>query len=99
MSPFLIAAHWEAKYLLNKLAFCSKSDTSLPLTRTGGIIGVFLLLENLFMIDQYVFGTVLGLFSFALTLTINLSLDPIISEVRSFAWKSKASLLLAVGLL
>ena len=57
------------------------------------------LLKNLFMIDQYVFETVLGLSSFALILAINLSLDSIISEVHSFAWKSRASLLLAVGLL
>ena len=35
------------------------------------------------MIDQYVFGTVLGLSSFALTLAVNLSLDSIISEVHS----------------
>ena len=39
------------------------------------------------MIDQYVFGTVLGLSSFAHILAINLSLDSIISEVVSFAWK------------
>ena len=69
--------------MLNKLAFCSKSDTNLPLTRKDGIIGAFLLLKNLFMIDQYVFGTVLGLSSFALTLAVNLSLDSIISEVHS----------------
>ena len=74
--------------MLNKLDFCSKSGTSSPLTRTGGIIGAFLLLRNLFMIDQYVFyvfETVLRLSSFALILAINLPLDSIISEVHTFA--------------
>ena len=41
-------------------------------------MGVFLLLKNLFMIDQYVFRTVLGLSSFALILAINLTLDSMI---------------------
>ena len=75
-----------------------KSDTSSPLTRTGGIIGVFYYLK-IYLIDQYVFGTVLVLSSFALILATYLSLDSIISEVHSFAWKYRASLLLAVGLL
>ena len=64
MLPFLIGVHREAKWLLEILAFCLKSDTSSPLTRIGGVIGIFLLLKNVFMIDQYVFGTLLGLYVF-----------------------------------
>ena len=51
------------------------------------------------MIDQYVFGTVFGLSTFALILATNLSLDSIIREVHSFARQSRASVLLEVGLL
>ena len=85
MLLFLIGVHYEAKQLLNKLAFCSRSDTSSPLPRTDGIIGAFLLLRNLYMIDQYVFRTLLGLSSFALILAKNHFLDSIISKVHSFA--------------
>ena len=46
----VLGVHCEAKKLLNKLAFCSKSDTSSPLARTGGIMGVFLLLKNFFYV-------------------------------------------------
>ena len=52
-----MGVHREAKWLLKILAFCLKSDTSSLLTRIGGIIGIVLLLTNLFMIVQYVFGT------------------------------------------
>ena len=65
--------------LRSKLAFCSKYDTSSPLTRTGSITEVFLLLKNLFRIDQYVFGTVLGLSSFAVILAKK---SPWILEVK-----------------
>ena len=51
------------------------------------------------MINQYVFGLVLALSSLALILAMYLSLDSIISEVHDFAWISRASLLLAMGLL
>ena len=51
------------------------------------------------MINQYVFGLVLALCSLELILAMYLSLDSIISEVHAFAWISRASLLLAMGLL
>ena len=51
------------------------------------------------MINQYVFGLVLALSSLTLILAMYLSLDSIISEVHDLAWISRASLLLAMGLL
>ena len=83
--------------VVEDISFLFKTYTSSLLTRRDGIIGVFLLLKNFFMINEYVFGTVLGLSNFALILAIYLSFDPLISEVYSFDWISKASLLLAVG--
>ena len=49
------------------------------------------------MIDQYLFGTLLGLSNFGLILAIYLSFDSVIIEVHSCDWMSKASLLLIVG--
>ena len=68
---FLIGVHREEKCLLKILAFCLKSDTSSPSTRRAGTIRIFLLLKNLFMIDQYVLGAVLGLSKFVLILAIS----------------------------
>ena len=68
MLPFLVGVHREAKWLWKILVFCLKSDTSSPLTRIGGMMEIFLLFKNLLMIDQHVFGTLLGLSNFALTL-------------------------------
>ena len=59
MLRFLIGAHIEAKWFLKILGFCLKPDTGLPLIIIGGMIGIFLLLKNLFMIHQYLFETLL----------------------------------------
>ena len=51
--------------VVEDISFLFKSNTICsPLSRIGGMIGT-LLLENLFMIDQYVFRTVLGLSHFS----------------------------------
>ena len=70
--------------MLKILALSIKFDASSPLPRTGHLIGMFLLLKNLLMIDQYDLGKGLGLSNFALILAIFLSFDPLISEMRSF---------------
>ena len=44
------------------------------------MIGIFLLLKNLLMIEQHVFGTVLGLSIFAFILAMYLSFDSLISD-------------------
>ena len=63
------------KVIIKKFSFFfSKSDISLPSKRTGGIIGIFLLFKNLFMIDQYVFGVVSGLSNFELNFARSLLL-------------------------
>ena len=71
MLPFLIGIHREAKWLLKILAFCLKSDTSSTLTRIGGMIWISSLLKKFFMMDQYVFGTLLGLSNFAIYLSFD----------------------------
>ena len=38
-----------------------KSDISLSLTRTSGIMGIFFVFKNLLIVDQYVFAAVSGL--------------------------------------
>ena len=43
---------------LNSSAFFLKSVTYLPLSKSGGIQGIFLLFNNVFNIDQYVFALV-----------------------------------------
>ena len=60
MLAFLTKVHCKAKLLLKSSAFFSKSNTTLPSKKTGGIIDIFLLFKNLFIfllfiIDQYVF--------------------------------------------
>ena len=47
--------------VVEDISFLFKSATSSLLTRIGGMIGIFLLLKSLFMVAQYVFGTLLGL--------------------------------------
>ena len=68
--------------VVEDISFCLKSDTSSPLARIGGMIGIFLLLKNLFMIVQYVFGTLFGLSNFAFISAIYLFFDSLISEVH-----------------
>ena len=65
------------------ISFFLHSDTSSPLTRISGMIGIFLLIKNLFMTDQYLFRTLLGLFYLALILGIYMSFDSLISKVHS----------------
>lgn len=60
------AARWE----LQKLVFVLKSDSSLLSRRTVGVAGIFLLLKNLFLLDQDVFGAISGLCHSALILAI-----------------------------
>ena len=82
MLQFLVGVHKETKWLLKILALCLKSDTSSPWTRTGGLIWIVLLLRDLFMINQYVFGTLLGLSKFTLILAIYMFFDSLINEVQ-----------------
>ena len=51
----------EAKNLLNWLAFNLKSLSNLFPMNIGGIKGIFLLLQNVFRMDQYVLKLVEGL--------------------------------------
>ena len=44
--------HWEANYELKSFTSSAKFETLLPSTRIGGLLGIFLLLMNLFKIDQ-----------------------------------------------
>ena len=52
--------HCLEKWELKILAFCVKSVINLLSWKTGGIMGIFLLFKNVFNMDQYVFGLVLG---------------------------------------
>ena len=52
----LITVHCLAKNELNNSAFFLKSAANLFPQNKDGIIGVFLLLKNIFKIDQYAFG-------------------------------------------
>ena len=47
-----IGVHWEAKKLLQRLAFSVKSDTISLFTNRGGINGILVPLKNDFKIDQ-----------------------------------------------
>ena len=60
--------HCGAKWLSKNSAFFLKSDIILAAEKTGGMIGIFLLFKNLFMIDHYVFGAVSELSNFELNL-------------------------------
>ena len=44
--------HWEAKYELNRLAYSLNPDITLPIWKSRGILGIFLLLRNQLRIDQ-----------------------------------------------
>ena len=44
--------HWEAKYELNRSAYSLNPDITLPIWKSGGILGIFLLLKNQLRIDQ-----------------------------------------------
>ena len=59
-----IGVHIEAKKLLKMFAFLPKSETILPSTRRGGIVGSFLLQSKQFNIVQYDFEEVLESASF-----------------------------------
>ena len=56
----LTGVHLAAKWELKNSDFTSKSYTSLQSARIGGMAGIFLLLKNLLVMDQYVFGAVLS---------------------------------------
>ena len=43
--------HWEAKYALKSSPFSVKFETTFSLTKIGCLMGIFLLLKNLFKID------------------------------------------------
>ena len=60
-----VGVHIEAKQLLKMFAYLQKSETNLPSTRRGGIVGSFLLWFN---IVQCVFGEVLESASFLVIL-------------------------------
>ena len=56
-----MGVHLDAKYLLKWLAFNLKSLSNLFPMNIGGIKGIFLLLQNVFRMDQYVLELVKGL--------------------------------------
>ena len=41
-----IGVHIETKTLLKMFAFLQKSETNLPLTKTGGIVGSFFIIQE-----------------------------------------------------
>ena len=93
----ITGVHRKAKYELKSSAFSAKFDTTLSSTRIGGIMGIFILLKNLFKIDQWVLGAVLGSSSLALSRMSFFSLAAIISLVHSFAVLTTNFLLWSVG--
>ena len=64
-----IDVDWEEKYELKKIGFCLKSEIRAPLNKRGGIVGIFLLLKKLFIMDQYNLADVFGLSNVTLRLS------------------------------
>ena len=64
-----IDVDWEEKYELKKIVFCLKSEIRAPLNKRGGIVGIFLLLRKLFIMDQYNLADVFGLSNLTLRLS------------------------------
>ena len=64
MLSLAIGWYFWTKKLLKTLTFSLKLEIRLLLTNTGGIIGVFLPLIKVFIMDQYVLLAWLGLFNF-----------------------------------
>ena len=67
---FWTRVHCSAKCRLNSSAFLWKSDTSLLLTRRGGIFGIFFFIQKSVYYSQYVFDVVSRKSNFELILAI-----------------------------
>ena len=76
---FVISPHCSLKKSLNRFALAKKSVTNSLFTRRGSINGIFEPLANVFKIDSYVFGAVLGSLSLTASLSWYLSLEKLIA--------------------
>ena len=77
---FFYRSIWKSTVIIQKISFFWKLDTSLPLARIGGIMGIFALLKNELMVDQYASDPFSRLSNLALILVIHLFLALVIND-------------------